>query len=1670
MNRLTRPLTYIVALSLLLSTLPVKVWAQTDATSADESPGSTETTAIPWLINLTTDKRILETPFNKAEPEKSTATVIATVTDRNTGNPVTEVKVFFSSGNVYFPDTTGQVNEKTAWQTTDQNGEARTTYATTDSSFEDIIDLYATTFVDQENLGIPVYSHPFQIVNNNPEIITNSAVENIVAAEEQLTNLTPSTGGEEPRDINDLMNEVAGQDGLKVEMDAKLGASDNSNGEKAVAIQVDLRAAASQTLAEGSTQSPNLGLLRLEFSGAASDQSETAASFQKTQDTVFLSFNRKSDTPDTGAGGNKVLTWGADRSAKNILQLNDRAWGERDLNITVKLISRLPINKELVEKSAIAVEKPESGSALPDYVLAQQTLVFHQSNPDQPQIAMEIQANPDKITDISKKERAEKEKADAIANKKKYDPSKIGINNGAMDVELVDRSGGKSNKIAITGRVLVNNEASQGTIIATVTSSDKIVGTLEGVRSARDGVLGGTATDPILKGQFTFWYVPKLDSKSREITINIEAKAAALLNNKEYDDIPPANVSIIIHQGPNSTSEDEESQRVLIDQVTDGYRTVSVYGDRTQAAFGAITPYRTHTSKGTGMSLAGGGLFSMPTLIEYNTGGAMSSSGTRISDLYDVEAKETCDALKDADERGLLGAESGTADCNNLRLPYDRTISKEYYVPLLVEVTEGEAGSPAQTGAIRGRVNLTNENVKGGTHLLAAEGTNEEYFFGGGYRDEGGIKLADLTAQLGTAGYTNFYYAPGSPENWDKVRKLEPNENGAVDTGHITLSHTYINPKTGRKSDLFLNVDIDVLKDAESVTDVEKREIKLTPLTPLAWDRAAAENFGGLSYTELVDRLKEGNLSSAEKKIIEEQVAWVIQVQVVIPEKDANQEMPKLVALKSYPEGQWLKIPGINNQSDIYKLLEGISSMEDKNIELINPPTDDNDDGWLFKPLPDGSFEPQPLNATLPGEIDQIKDPAGWFSLELTAKGEGAAAFIPAVSPRHTPTTINAWANRGSDAVRGAIIGKTVLSERGAIQKGDTARPATPKPINNEITDSNLGIKVSLSTEKDLVKPKDKVVIDYTIKIPGGVGVPGGASQFWQDARALYEQNALFRAALVVSPGGLIFRALILGQTQKIKLFHVLMMRLVGDGVAFTQKGDIKRKEDMETIGPLGMIKDSEYSSVYYVANQTGQLTDKSFDTMDPDLVYRGKIYLTKGNSAIDTIGVKTSFARMASIKDTNKDILVWDLSWGNLLAFFARGLFGKEVMLGLDIKIGLEGVATNPVQNSPSEETKEVDQPSLPTDGYTAELIIPENAVAINRKGIATVKLTRKGQTTESDPDSVIQVDFEITEGPAIFDNGKKTHTGSAPIGESVSVETKFKTESDKISSGATATIKASYRIEPEGQVKTPAAEIGSKIILFGAAEQGEAPEDNGNNSSSGGESGGWGFDPNKPLLPNNTRQSLDNLNTTLQNSQYLSDSNKNTIRSYITELKNNPDNWQTIVEDLRMEIYRGTKSQRNNSEVKKLWTALGDTTLDLMNQEYRNDPKKSEADRRELDQAIQRAKQGDYDPLIIMSRSGKFGSLYPGYPQAKNAYTDAGVDMLNPTRDYSSNDQALMIGNSRLAQSLSGVTNQVAAFIDELFGNVSGAQADTGAAAPAPRINFWQTIWGKIVSWFNK
>jgi len=94
----------------------------------------------------------------------------------------------------------------------------------------------------------------------------------------------------------------------------------------------------------------------------------------------------------------------------------------------------------------------------------------------------------------------------------------------------------------------------------------------------------------------------------------------------------------------------------------------------------------------------------------------------------------------------------------------------------------------------------------------------------------------------------------------------------------------------------------------------------------------------------------------------------------------------------------------------------------------------------------------------------------------------------------------------------------------------------------------------------------------------------------------------------------------------------------------------------------------------------------------------------------------------------------------------------------------------------------------------------------------------------------------------------------------------------------------------------------------------------------------------------------------------------------------------------------------------------------------------------------------------------------LYPGYPQAKNAYTDAGVDMLNPTRDYSSNDQALMIGNSRLAQSLSGVTNQVAAFIDELFGNVSGAQADTGAAAPAPRINFWQTIWGKIVSWFNK
>jgi hypothetical protein len=1496
----------------MLSWLPAPTLAQdgsAENTDQSSSPAATDENQPTWLVSIATDKRILEVPFDTTNPEKSTTTITATVTDSTTSEPVVGIKVFFTSGNVYFPDTTGQVVETDKSATTDDKGEARSSYVTSSSPFEDIVDLYATTFIDQDNLNYPVYSHPYQIVNNNPDITSSPAIESVVTAEQQFENQPPTTGGEQ-RTTADLMNEVksSGQDGMRVEMDAQLGASDNHQADQWVGIKVDVRGAATKAVSSGSQNPPDLGLTRLVFSGTASDGSNNAASFKSTALPAMLAWTQsQSGTSSTTEGDStQAKTWGTDKSFTNVLDLNPRAWGQRHLTITVQLISKGSSTPQLL--SAAGAQPGNQG----EYILAEKTLDFQQDNPDQPQLSVTAKADPETIDSQTK-------------------------------------------NVKLNGQVLLDDQPNVGRIKVSLTGSDGVTGKFN------DANTNDLVTDP--NGNFSLSYAPEQDGKSRDITITIDAVAADEVNKTPITDIDQTSGSLVIHQTGSDQKESPttpDSARVLLDKVTDGVRTLSVYGQRKSAAFGAVQPYRTKTLSTPGGFLGGGGLFSPPFFTKVDMPAGMISSGTRIVDLL------------------------------------AQHIDPANYVPLFVEITENATGAPAATSSINGKVERTPNNVRGDTHLLAAEGVQEDFFFGGYSIDTGNrSKQADLTTVLDNRGQAAYYYAPGIPDDWAAVRARSQDPTKPADTVKVVFSHSYLNPATAQPTDLTLTLNIDVFADKSSISDVDKGNIEVTPVEPLAWTTNEDSTFGGFasSYEDLLNKYHSGDISPELKQYLEDQIAWTINVQVQPPKDAKDWQMPKQVALRSNPKGDFIKAT---------KASDGSLNFTGQ----TQPGGDSNPPG----------FTPEPLIATPPDQFSQLKDVTGWFTLDLD-NGKGAAAFIPAQSPREAPTTIYAFY---ADPKTGAVETSKVIDER---QPEQPETPEAPKPGEQKPQEmlTKEGVRIKFSAQKYEVKTdgRDSTILDMYIDPTIG------------------------------SESGIIPKDL-----------NPMLFLLGWSG----PRGDTKVLSQDGIIGGLVEARDK-------LAMMAG--------FGDPNYLWQVP------NNEPSELHIQIFYSQDAMLaREWAKGVKLEDPS-----SYFIRIYYDyvdkPELVEG--------GTGKKRISTNHKTEAVTIKKVAVPEAGagsaashYSATLQVAPTVVPIDKTATATVGVTIKTDPATGKPYEVstdpIQVDFTI-DGVAVFDNGKKQYTYTIPAKQATGNAVATIKAENADAYQKTATITAKYRIEPTGEAKTEGTAIGTPLVIkFGAASNQSQSEQGGNNNQgdNGGSSnppGGW-FDPNKPLLPLNINQSLDKLNGIVRNSSYISQDRRGRINDYINQLKQNPPNWNSLMSKISSELNQATLNHRSDPATKQLWKELGDAWLDLVNNAYRSDSQKSEADKRELDQAIDYAKNGSYDPLILLRRRVNL-DYYPGFGAAMGAYGGAGIDMLNPSQDYSNSSGSSSSGGNQSGGSSgeagssltpSAIGQQISALWQEFTRGISGALAGEGEQqTSAPRINIWKIIWSKLISLFK-
>ena len=490
-------------------------------------PDSTpEPSSQPANLVFTADKSALEIPFNSTEPARSTANLIAVVTDTN-NQPIENASVAFASGNAWYPDIHGQVDDY-EFQTTNADGVAFTTYAVNANVTEDWIDLHATVVIDSQ---APIESRQFlhrrlQIVLNNPEDFTNRDIDAVAAGQEA----TQDTEASNEERLQAMAAEVQGKNTIKIEMDAALDPGDNLQSPPTTfsALNLRVRAVASRSLtAGGSTRPPNLGQTRLQFELKASDDHENAANLKHTQDDIFLNFQQTSLGGASEADSDS-LTWAGDQAATNALYLNSRAWGQRELELTVRLLAIRPIDGDLLQTAGYSTRDDDS------YLLAEETFTFNQSNPDRPEVKLELQSSSDELAPTTR-------------------------------------------SLTLTGRLSADGIGQWGEVQASVKSSD-------GIGEKIDQGTKLTSSD----GEFSMSYSPVRDGQERELTITFTGYPVEGANRMRIEELGSAQTSIVVKQKPSITTKDDEiktpdslpNERILLGEEEIAPYTLRIYGNQ----------------------------------------------------------------------------------------------------------------------------------------------------------------------------------------------------------------------------------------------------------------------------------------------------------------------------------------------------------------------------------------------------------------------------------------------------------------------------------------------------------------------------------------------------------------------------------------------------------------------------------------------------------------------------------------------------------------------------------------------------------------------------------------------------------------------------------------------------------------------------------------------------------------------------------------------------------------------------------------------------------------------------------------------------------------------------------------------------------------------------------
>ncbi len=349
-----------------------------------------------------------------------------------------------------------------------------------------------------------------------------------------------------------------------------------------------------------------------------------------------------------------------------------------------------------------------------------------------------------------------------------------------------------------------------------------------------------------------------------------------------------------------------------------------------------------------------------------------------------------------------------------------------YYVLITAEVTDTKG--VVTTGNVRG---ATKGKAKFAP-AFAGSGVKDEYF----YKADDGMDVAIDSS----SGNSAFYFAVGQARQ--RFDQYTPGDNFK-----LAFNHSY--NSAGKAGNVAAEATIDLIKSLSEANSQDNARISIQVTDPPAWKDAASDQ---RAYTRLITRLRSGeSLSAAEKSLIEDQIAWKVNVKVSAPKEG---KLNSGIGVSSQPAGQFIMTSDKEGQKFF---------MEEK-------------DGDLFKP--------QPLPAYFPGDGKSLIPGYGGATL---VNGEATFGFVP----EQTPDKLKSILTVSYGDKDGTYEKQYVLHRPNETieLKGDGKEEAEASEILSDQEHKNTGIKFSMRFPNDIADADQNVSGELKVIIPKKVAV-----------------------------------------------------------------------------------------------------------------------------------------------------------------------------------------------------------------------------------------------------------------------------------------------------------------------------------------------------------------------------------------------------------------------------------------------------------------------------------------------------------------------------------------------------------------------------------------------------